>query len=294
MNRLRQIVFLGGLLLAIGCRREPSAPPVSAATNQTYSVRGVVQAIPPDLRHVTIKHEAIPGYMAAMTMDFSVKDTNELNRVSVGDEITFTLVVTADDDWIENLRRTGKTGAVATPGWSIVEPELEVGDPLPDAEFTSETGRPIRFADFRGRAVAFTFFFTSCPLPEYCPRMNRNFSEAQKILQADTRAPANWQLLSISFDPAFDSPQVLQGYASFYRGTNADRWLFAVASTNTLRALAPRLDFRFWRDNGVLSHNLRTVVVDGAGKISRQFDGNDWTPEQLADAIRAAAKTNAP
>lgn len=291
MNRL---IFICGLLLVVGCRRESSGPPVSTATNQTYAVRGVVQAIASDLHHATIKHEKISGYMDAMTMDFSVKNTNELDQLSPGDGITFTLIVSGDDDWIENLQRTGQTGAVAATGWSVVEPELEIGDPLPDAEFTSETGRPIRFTDFRGRAVAFTFFFTSCPLPEYCPRMNRNFSEARKILLADPQAPANWQLLSISFDSAFDSPQILQGYAGFYRGPNADRWLFAVASTNTLRALAPKLDFRFWRDQGALSHNLRTVVVDGAGKIFKQFDGNDWTPQQLADAILAAAKTNAP
>ena len=291
---MKSLILFSSLLLAVGCKREAAMTPASTSTNQTYSVRGVVQAILPDHRHVTIKHEAIPGYMAAMTMDFSVRETNALASLAPGDEISFTLVVTADDDWIENVQRTGKTGALTPPGWSIVEPELEVGDLLPDAEFTSENGSPVKFSDFRGRAVAFTFFFTSCPLPEYCPRMNRNFSEAQKILLTDTNAPANWQLLSISFDSALDSPPVLQSYAGFYRGTNAERWLFAVAPTNTLRALAPKLDFRFWRENGTLSHNLRTVVLDGTGKIFKQFDGNDWTPVQLADALRAAAKTNAP
>jgi protein SCO1/2 len=287
---MKTIILFCGLLLAVGCKREPSAPPVAAATSQTYAARGVVQAIPPDHRRATIKHEAIPGYMAAMTMDFSVRDTNALARLAPGDDITFTLVVTADDDWIENIQRTGKTGEAESSGWHIVEPELEAGDLLPDAEFTSETGRPIHLADFRGSAVAFTFFFTSCPLPEYCPRMNRNFSEARNLLLADASAPANWQLLSVSFDSGFDSPQILQGYAGFYRGTNADRWLFAVAPTNTLRTLAPKLDFRFWRDNGALSHNLRTVVLNPAGKIAKQFDGNDWTPSQLAAAIRDAAK----
>ena len=290
---LKTIILFCALLLAAGCRRETAPPPAVAATNQTHAARGVVQAIPPDHRHATIQHEAIPGYMAAMTMDFSVRDTNALAGLAPGDEITFTLVATTDDDWIENIQRTGKNGEVASSGWHIVEPELEVGDVLPDAEFTSENGQLMHLADYRGSAVAFTFFFTSCPLPEYCPRMNRNFSEAQKILQADTHAPTNWQLLSVSFDPGFDSPQILQGYASFYRGTNADRWRFAVAPTNTLRALAPKLDFHFWREGGALSHNLRTVVIDPAGKIFKQFDGNDWTPSQLADAVRDAAKNPA-
>ena len=292
---MKLIIFLCTLLLAVGCKRETSAPPISVATNQTYSVRGVVQKISPDLRHATIKHEKISGYMDAMTMNFSAKDTNSLNNISVGDEITFTLVVTADDDWIENVQRTGKSVApTPAPTWRVVESELQVGDALPDYSFTSESGQPIRFSDFRGRAVAFTFFFTSCPLPEFCPRMNKNFLETRKILTNDTNAPANWQLLSISFDSSFDTPEILTGYGKFYRGENTDRWLFAVASTNTLASLAPKVDLNFWREAGSISHNLRTVVLDGAGKISKQFDGNDWTPEQLANAIRAAAKTNAP
>lgn len=290
---MKTIILFCGLLLATGCKRESSAPPVPAATNQTYTVRGVVQEIPPDHRHAMIKHEAIPGYMAAMTMDFSVRDTNALAGFVPGDEITFTLVVTDNDDWIENLKKIGRLGLTGSPGWHAVEPELRAGDVLPDEEFTSESGSAIRFSDFRGRAVAFTFFFTSCPLPEYCPRMSKNFSEVRKILLADTNAPANWQLLCISFDSAFDSPPILQSYAGLYRGTNADRWLFAVAPTNTLRELAPKVDLNVWRENGVLSHNMRTVVLDTNGKIFKQFDGNDWVPQQLAAAIRDAAKSPA-
>ncbi len=281
------------LTLLAGC--QPASSPASApATRQTYAVRGVVQAIPADRRHATIKHEPIPGYMAAMTMDFSVRDTNVLAGVAPGDEITFTLVVTADDDWIEHLRRVAQATVSGPPGWHLAEPELSVGDLLPDAEFTSESGRSIRFSDYRGRAVAFTFFFTSCPLPEYCPRMSQNFAEARRLLLADTNAPANWQLLSLSFDPGVDRPEVLARYAGVYRGLNPDRWLFAAASTNTLAGLAPKVDLNVWRENGTLSHNLRTVVLDGQGRIFQQFDGNAWPPAQLAAAIRAAAKLAKP
>lgn len=292
---MKPIVFLCGLLLAIGCQRESSSPPGSAATKQTYAVRGVVREIPPDRHHASIQHEKIPGYMAAMTMDFSIKDTNELKDISVGDEINFTLVVTADDDWIQNLQRTGKTSLPTTARAAhAAESELQVGDSLPDFEFVSEAGRPVKFSDFRGRAVAFTFFFTSCPLPEFCPRMSRNFSEARKILLADASGPTNWEFLSISFDSGFDAPPILASYARIYRGPDAERWLFAVAATNTLASLAPKVDLNVWRENGTLSHNLRTVVLDGGGKIFRQFDGNDWMPEQLADAMRAAARGNLP
>jgi cytochrome oxidase Cu insertion factor (SCO1/SenC/PrrC family) len=96
-------------------------------------------------------------------------------------------------------------------------------------------------------------------------------------------------LLSISFDYGFDSPAVLASYARLYRGADTNRWLFAVTSSNTLASLAPKVDLSVWREGGTWSHNVRTVVLDPAGKIFRQFDDNQWTPQQLAEAIRAAA-----
>ena len=159
---------------------------------------------------------------------------------------------------------------------------------MPDYGFTGEDGRVIHFADFRRHAVAFTFFFTRCPLPEYCPRMNKNFAETQKLLA--TNATTNWQLLCISFDPEFDQPEMLHNYACFYRGNSADRWWFAAAATNVLAELAPRLDLMIVLEGASISHNLRTVVLDTNGIIFRQFDGNDWTPQQLADAMVQAAR----
>ena len=288
------VILLPALLLALaGCKPSASVPtgPDSVAL-KTYAAQGVVQAVAADHRRATIKHDAIPGYMAAMTMEFSVRDTNALAGISAGDKITFTLAVTDTDDWIENVQRVGqavKFGVSGPPGWHVAEPELEVGDPLPDYEFTDENNRQVRFSDFRGRALAFTFFFTSCPLPEYCPRMNQNFASTRKLLQSATNAPEDWQLLSISFDAAFDSPQMLSSYARVYRGEDTNHWLFAAAATNTLARLAPKVDLNVWCEGGTLSHNMRTVVLDPAGKISCQFDGNSWTPAQLAEAIIKAA-----
>lgn len=281
------------LLLAVaGCKPEAV---VTAPRN--YAVHGVVQAVAVDRRQATIKHDAIPGYMSAMTMDFTTRDAGVLNGIAAGDEITFTLAVTETNDWIENVRRVGHTnvfGLSGPPGWHVEEPELSVGDLLPDYEFTDEAGRPLRLSDFRGYPLVFTFFFTSCSLPEYCPRMNHNFEETRRLLGAATNAPAGWQLLSISFDPGLDTPQLLASYARAYRGNDASHWRFAVASTNTLASLAPKVDLNVWHENGTLAHNLRTVVLDGQGRIFRQFDGNGWTPRQLAEAVVAAGQTGNP
>jgi len=290
---MKQIILLAAVLAMLtGCKPDASPPPVATATNQTYAVRGVVQAIAPNLRTATIHHQAIPGYMMEMTMDFPVKNTNELNGLAAGDQITFTLVVREDDDWIENLHRVGHLAEITTNVMAMpfaTLPELKPGDLLPDGELVAENGRHVHFSDFRGRAVAFTFFFTRCPLPDYCPLMNRNFASAQALISATANAPTNWQFLSISFDPDFDGPDVLSNYAGFYRTGDAGHWLFAAATSNVLSNLAPRLDFMVMRQGANISHNLRTVVLDPNGLIFQQFDGNQWTPQQLADAVLQAA-----
>jgi protein SCO1/2 len=231
--------------------------------------------------------------MPKMTMELNVRDPNEIADLERDDEITFQLVATADTHWIRNIKRIGKAAPsetpTAAPGFSLTK-ELEAGDPLPDYELIAEHGRPFRFSDFRGRALAFTFLFSRCPLPDYCPRMGNNFAAARELLLTSSPPATNWQFLSISFDPEYDTPAALSVYAKSYRHDNADRWLFAAASLQVLSTLAPELDLMFAREEGgSISHNLRTVVVDPQGRIHRQFDGNQWTPAELAAAVVEAA-----
>jgi protein SCO1 len=120
--------------------------------------------------------------------------------------------------------------------------------------------------------------------------MSKDFAETRQLLLKTSAAPTNWQFLSISFDPEFDQPSVLSSYADFFRAGNADRWIFAAAPSNTLAELAPRLDLIVMHDGANISHNLRTVVLDPQGRIAQQFDGNEWTPQELADAILQAAR----
>ena len=265
-------------------------------TLHSYPARGVVEKIAPDRRQVTIHHQDIPGYMMEMTMDFPVKDTNELNGISVGDKITFTLVVSPTSDWVEKIHRVGHTDKM-TPGSMPMADgmfsELKPGDLLPDGDLVTEEGRHVHFSDFRGEAVAFTFFYTRCPLPDYCPLMNRNFEHARALLLSETFAPTNWKFLSISFDPGFDTPGILSAYAATYRGTDTGHWLFADATTNTLASLAPRLGLMVMRQGNSISHNLRTVVLDPQGRIYRQFNGNQWSAKELAETMLQAARLSA-
>jgi protein SCO1/2 len=279
------------LLGAAGCSPSPSDGVTETAGTTNYPARGVIRDFTTDGRSVVIRHEEIPGYMPRMTMSLLVRDTNELRGLREGDEVTFRLHVTAEDHFIDRLVKVGSTNIGPSPATPAASGgDLKNGDVLPDFAFLAEDGRTARLSEFRGRAVAFTFIFTTCPLPDFCPRMSRNFARARAILLSRTNAPAGWNLLSLSFDPEHDSPAVLERYARGHRGENPDRWLFGVLDTNTLETLAPRVNFLFGREKGGgLAHNLRTVVVGPDGRIRRQFDGNHWTPEELADAVVEAA-----
>jgi protein SCO1/2 len=287
-------------LLLVGCYKPTpaSTPPLSTnATERVFDTRGVVRALPEGGRTLVVRHEEIPGYMPRMTMELNVRNTNELHALDRDDEISFRLVATADTHWIENIKRVGRVAPDDAPA-AIIQTnahlsELGPGDLLPDYELLSEDGRKIRFSDFRGHAVAFTFIFTRCPLPDYCPRMGNNFATARELVRQTPNAPTNWQFLAISFDPEFDTPARLRNYGNLYRANNPDRWLFAVASSGVLSDLAPRVDLLIARESGgSISHNLRTVVLDPHGRVHRQFDGNQWSPEALAESLIEAARTS--
>ena len=288
-SRLWLPLIVSGVVLAAVWACHPSTSKTTDA--HAFAATGIIEKIAPDLKQVTIHHDTIPGYMIEMTMDFPVDDSAELKDLSPGDKISFALNVNQNRAWVSNIHRTGHT----TPSMSGMPmddaaPQLKSGDFLPDGELIAEDGRQIHLADFRGKAVALTFFFTRCPLPNYCPLMNRNFARTRDLLLADAKAPTNWELLSISFDSDFDQPSTLVSYGNFYRHNNAAHWLFAAAPPATLAKLAPPLGLVIMRQDNNISHNLRTVVIDTEGRLSHQFNDNLWTPQQLADAIQEALR----
>lgn len=290
--------LLAGVLTA--CTQDSHGPAAEDGPppRHIHATRGVVREVAEDRGSAVIRHEAIPDYMPRMTMELTVRDMNELVGISAGDEITFRLLATEDTHWIDQVKRVGRAAEgvapATTPTFALGEAALAPGDPVPDEAFTSEHGEPLRLADLRGRAVAVTFIFTRCPLPDFCPRMSRNFALAREALLARPDAPTNWLFLSLSFDAAHDTPAVLRTYARGARGANTDRWLFAVAGPEVMARLAPRFNLLLREETGTISHNLRTVVLDPAGRLARQFDGNRWTAEELAGALETAARATEP
>ena len=259
--------------------------------------KGTVMELKPDGRTVVIRHEAISNYMAAMTMPFHVKDPRELAGVRRGDEISFQLHVTDTESWVDGIVKIG-TGSRSpdkppVPA-SAAKTEARPGSPLLDYKFTNELGQAVSLNDFRGQALAITFFYTRCPLPDYCPRLSKNFLEAQQKLESLAGAPANWHLFSVSFDTEFDSPPMLKAYGNSYQ-YDPKHWSFLTGPADKIGELARQAGVSYQYDAGTFNHDFRTLIIDAAGHLQMVFPtGGNLSDQIVAEILKAAAVTNPP
>jgi protein SCO1/2 len=276
---------------------EANAPKVAKAAEtgeKRFSVRGVVQEVYPDGKTAKIKHEAIPNYMPAMTMDFEAKNTNELRGLAKGDAISFQMVVTEKDGWIEKVQKLNSAPQPPSRETMRVVREvqpLKAGDVMPEYSFTNEFGKQIKLSDYKGQAYAITFIFTRCPFPTFCPRMSNNFLDVQKLMVAQPGGPTNWHLFTLSFDPENDKPEVLKEYAKRYN-YDPTHWSYLTGELIDITAITEQFGQQFWSDPaaGGINHNLRTAIVDATGHVRSILPGNSWTPQDVVRELTEGAK----
>jgi protein SCO1/2 len=258
----------------------------------TFAVRGEVVSVEPARNTVTIAHEEIPNYMMAMTMPFKVKDSTLLADIQPGDSVVGTLAVSRTESWLETLAVStrGESPRVLSPEDVMLKRLFKEGEPFPDFSFTNQNGRRVSVREFRGKTLAFTLIYTRCPLPDFCIRMSDYFSKIQKRLERESSLNGKWHLMTISFDPEFDTPEVLKKYGQTY---NADfaTWDFVTDTPATVRKLADGLGLTIEDDEGgLIAHNLRTVIIDPSGNLSKVVVGNEWTPEEIVAHIKSLSK----
>jgi protein SCO1/2 len=288
-------VFLLLPLLA-GCRTAPPQQSVQAGNAKQYAVKGIIVGTDPARSEVTVDTEQISGFMEAMTMPYKVKDANILQDLHPGDHMTATLLVSPAGTLLDQVVITSQAAPDYKPPAQYHVPEP--GDRVPDFRFVNQNGRHISLAQFRGKALLVTFIYTRCPLSDYCPRMSRNFAEIDKSLQADRVLYSKTHLLSLSFDPAYDSPAVLRSYGEACTGNYTkerfDHWDFAAPPAKELPSLLHYFDVGATPgENHTITHSLSTAIIAPDGSIAQWYPNNDWTPADVLSALKKAANGNA-
>lgn len=295
IRRLLTPLLIAVVLLA-GCHSgRNAASPDAGPSFKVYKLRGKVVADRPTSGEVTLNHEAIPGFMDAMTMPYKLKDASILSELHPGDVITADVLVSQNADAAVLLDHIvviaqAKPDYLPTVSYHVPAP----GDAVPDFKLKNQDGRTIHLGQFRGKQLLITFIYTRCPLPNFCPLVTRNFALIQRQLAALPALHSGTHLLCVSFDPDHDTPDRLRAYGVTYIGSDAknafDDWDFAVPEKPVLIEMAKYFDVGVTNEaDATITHTLSTTLIGSDGRVVRFYPGNEWTPEEvMADVKRSA------
>jgi len=216
-------------------------------------------------------------------MPFAVRDQGALRDVRAGDVISFRLRPKRSGTEIDHLKHLSAKGAdsglTMTPAATAL---VSVGEAVPDFILTNQFGASVSLSSLRGTVVAVTFIYSRCPLPDYCPRVVANLSEVRKRFRE--RLGRDLTLLTVSFDPQYDTPEVLRVYAEQFGG-NVPGWHFLSGSAGAIKAVCDSFGIEYWPDQGMITHTLQTAVIDREGKLRASIEGRGFTGRQIADLV---------
>lgn len=288
------LLFLLTVYTFTACQKAETQSQNASADAKRYDLRGKIVAVDKAKKKATVAHEKIEGYMDAMTMDFPIKEDWVWDELSKDAEIRADLVVDKDGYWLEKIGISALPKPNQTP-LPVREDVAQTGNQVPDFTLTDQDGKKISLKDYRGKATAITFIYSRCPLPEYCILMSKHFSDLANQLNDNAELKDKIRLLSISFDPATDTPAKLKEYGRGYLGkdskTDFSVWQLATGTDKEIKAVADFFGLRYevdGSDKTQFSHSLRTIVVTPDGKVKKAFSGNEWTTEELLKELQSA------
>jgi protein SCO1/2 len=294
--RARFVLFPGVLSL---CLALAAAACSKAPERRTFTLQGQVQSLDPPRKLVTVKHEEIVGFMPAMTMPYEAEDGRALDGLAPGDLINAKLVVFSNGAHLADIKKVGNAPLEKSPadvpnppsaasGFELLKP----GEPAPDGRFVDQDGKPRHFGAFKGSPVVMTFIYTRCPLPTFCPLMDRHFVTLQKTLKSDPTLNTV-HLVTVSFDPTTDTPPILKKHAKELEA-DLTRWTFLTGDRDDVDQFAARFGVsvsRALNDARDITHNLRTAIIGADGKLVKVYTGNDWSPDQVLADLRTVGST---
>lgn len=262
-----------------------------------YSASGVILQVDRAHRSVQVSCQAIPGQMDAMVMTLVVEDAKTLDGLKPGMMIDFALAVHEHENYAKDIRIHQYENVTQEPmaaqqlkileeaaSHSPAAPALGIGRPVPDFTLIDQNRQSVTFSQLAGKVVAITFIYTSCPLPNFCFRMSNNFGVLQK--RNTHRMGKDLVLLSITFDPEHDQPDVLAEYARTWTKDQTG-WYFLTGPVPDVQKVCWAFGMNFWQDEGFLTHSLRTLVIDRQGRIAASLEGNEYTSKQLGDLVES-------
>jgi protein SCO1 len=268
----------------------------SSVIAQEYPVRGMVLGVDRSRNTFTASIQSIPGFMPAMAMPFEVRRKRDLDGLAAGAAVEFVLVVSRTSSYAERIRLVRYQSTEQDPmaasrlrlltqvAGAAPPKVLAIGQTVPDFSLTNQKRRPIALSNLRGKVVAINFVYTSCPLPNFCLRIANNFGVLQKRFK--DQLGRDLVLLTVTFDPVHDTPEVLAQYASRW-SADPTAWHFLTGPVSDVQRVCRLFGVDFFPDEGAMNHSLHTAIIDRQGEIVANIEGNQFTAAQLGDLTEA-------
>jgi protein SCO1/2 len=300
-SRYSTVALLAWCLLMAGCGKSEApvagdtakavaSTPTSATPGEVrHPLTGEIVKILADRDTLLVSHDKIPGYMMAMTMEFKVTKA-DLANAKEGQRIRAELVQRGEELWLEKIwpADTVTQSALDDATKALVqdttmrgkEAYREIGESLPTFTLLDQEGRTVAGNRFRGKKVVLNFIFTRCPIATMCPAATLRMAELQKAARA--AGAKNFELISVSLDPEYDTPGILREYAEA-RGLDTSNWSFLTGPDIAVRQLLAQLGIIREFEGATIKHSLATVLIDEQGRIVYRVDGSTW---QVEDFVR--------
>ncbi len=291
------------MLLAAGCGKRSGADTTketSTATVQTPAIPGeerhplTGEIVKVDTEHglLHVAHDKIPGYMAAMTMEFKVTK-GDLENAKVGQRIRAELVARKGDFFLEKIwpDDAATKAAVEAAAKALAQDTAmrgkevyrEIGENAPEFTLLDQEGRTASFSRFRGKQVMLNFIFTRCPIATMCPAATQRMMEVQAA--ARQAGVPGLELVSITLDPEYDTPGVLKEYAQL-RGIDTSNFTFLTGPDSAVRHLLAQLGVLREFEGNTIKHSLATVLINEDGRIVHRVDGSLWQVSDFVERMR--------
>ena len=136
---------------------------------------------------------------------------------------------------------------------------------------------------FLGKQIVLNFIFTRCPDPKMCPASIAKMIAIQGI--AREKGVNNLELMSITLDPEFDTPGILNEYASA-RGIDTSNFTFLTGPETAITDLILQMGVLAFPEDGLVRHTLSTLLIDGNGTLISRSDTSGWKVEEFVKRLR--------
>jgi protein SCO1/2 len=284
------------LLVAAGCSRsggDTAAAAPATPQEKRYPLTGEVISVDAARKVLIVQHDEIKDLMPAMTMEFSVS-ASDVAAAKPGERIRAQVIPVAKGNWrLEQIWPDDKpaAAAIAAQAAALRQDTLirgtaayrEVGEKIPDFALYDQEGRVVQSARFRGKQVMLNFIFSRCPVANMCPASTLKMMGTQKL--ARESGVNNIEFVSITLDPAYDTPAVLKDYAAT-RGIDTTNFSFLTGPENAIKDLLTQFGVLAEFDGGLLKHTLSTLLVDENGRIIHRADGSGWEPADFVAKMK--------